>query len=73
VFLINASQGNITELPFWIQLACTLSLGLSVTTLPFLSIVILRLVPLERVFLLPVPSVGTLTSLIKRILLTHIS
>jgi hypothetical protein len=51
--------------PFWVQLACAFPLGLSGTTLHFLFIIILRPVPLQDVFLLPIPSVGTSTSLTK--------
>jgi hypothetical protein len=52
---------TLIALPVWIHLACPLSPGLSVTTLLLLFIAVL----LKGEFLMPMPSVGKLTSLTK--------
>jgi hypothetical protein len=64
-FLLMFLKAKLVAHLFWIQLLCAYPLSLSETTLLLLSIVISRSVPQPDVFLLPMQSVGALTSLTK--------
>jgi hypothetical protein len=65
LYLINIFRAKLVAHLFLILLVCAYPLGLSETTLLLLHIVISRSVPQLDVFLLPVQSVGALTSLTK--------
>jgi hypothetical protein len=67
VFSLMLLNETLLALPFCIHLACTFPLGLPGTAFIYLSVVILKPVPLQDVFLLPVQSVETLASLVKAV------
>jgi hypothetical protein len=67
LFLINVFKGKISCSSVFDLLVCANPLGLSETILLLLYIVISRSVPQPDVFLLPMQSVGALTSLIKTV------
>jgi hypothetical protein len=64
-FLFMFLKAKFVAHPFWIRLACAYPVGQSETTPHLLCIVISRSFPQPDVFLLPVQSVGALTTLTK--------
>jgi hypothetical protein len=66
-FSLMFSMETFLALPIWIQLACAFSVGLSGITPVSHFVVILKPVSLQDVFLPPMLSVGTVTSLTKTV------